>query len=51
MTDAKQLSNLYNAGMAFAGQLRLIGEHELAHYMEVMTLKIKEGLENVETET
>ena len=51
MTLTNQYDNLYQAGMAFAGQLRLIGEHELAHYMEVMTLKIKEGLENVETET
>ena len=47
MTDATQLSNLYNAGMAFAGQLRLLGEHDLAHYIEVMTLRMKEELENV----
>ena len=51
MTDAKQLSNLYNAGMAFAAQLRLIGEHEAAHDIEVFVLETKKELENVETKT
>lgn len=51
MVDAKQLGNFYNAGMAFANQLRLIGEHDIAHYIEVLTLRMKEELENAQTKT
>ena len=51
MTDKKQLSNLYNAGMAFAAQLRLIGEHEAAHDIEVFVLETKKELENVNEKT
>jgi hypothetical protein len=40
----------YQAGMAFANQLRLIGKHESAHEIEVYTLEIKQELEN-ETKT
>lgn len=50
MTDKKQLSNLYNAGMAFAAQLRLVGEHEAAHDIEVYVLDIKKELEDVSNE-
>jgi hypothetical protein len=53
MTDERQLSNLYNAGMAFAAQLRLIGEHKAAHDIEVFVLETKKEIENddVKTET
>jgi hypothetical protein len=51
MTDAKQLSNLYNAGMAFAGQLRLLGQHDLAHYIEVMTFRIQKEVVENDTQT
>jgi hypothetical protein len=51
MIDAKQLSNLYHAGMAFAAQLRLIGEHEAAHEIEVFVLETKREAENAETKT
>ena len=47
MPDKQQLSNLYNAGMAFANQLRLIGEHEAAHHVEVFVLETKKELEDV----
>jgi hypothetical protein len=39
--DKKTLSNLYHAGMAFANQLRLIGEHDAAHNIEVYVLDRK----------
>ena len=48
--DKKTLSNLYHAGMAFAAQLRLIGEHEAAHDIEVFVLETKKELENASTE-
>jgi hypothetical protein len=52
MTDKTQLTNFYMSGMAFAGQLRLLGQHDLAHYIEVMTLRMKEELENdIQTKT
>lgn len=51
MIDKTQLNNLYQAGMAFAGQLRLIGEHEAAHDIEVFVLETKREAENAETET
>jgi hypothetical protein len=44
--DKQQLSNLYHAGMAFAAQLRLIGEHEAAHDIEVFVLETKKELED-----
>ena len=47
--DQKQLDSFYQAGMAFANQLRLMGEHDLAHYIEVMTLRMKEEKENAST--
>jgi hypothetical protein len=50
MSDTKQLDSFYQAGMAFANQLRLMGEHDLAHYIEVMTLRMKEEKENASTE-
>lgn len=50
MPDKKTLSNLYHAGMAFAAQLRLVGEHEAAHDIEVYVLDIKKELENASTE-
>lgn len=50
MTDKKTLSNLYHAGMAFAAQLRLVGEHEAAHDIEVYVLDIKKELEDASTE-
>lgn len=46
MIDKTLLNNFYMSGMAFAGQLRLLGEHDLAHYIEVMTLRMKEEKEN-----
>jgi len=46
MIDKTQLNNFYHSGMAFAGQLRLLGEHDLAHYIEVMTLRMKEEKQN-----
>jgi len=47
-----QLNNFYRSGMGFAAQLRLLGEHDLAHYIEVMTLRMKEEKENdIETKT
>jgi hypothetical protein len=46
MIDKTQLNNFYRSGMGFAAQLRLLGEHDLAHYIEVMTLRMKEELEN-----
>ena len=51
MTDKPQLNNVYMAGMTFAMQLRLSGFHDLAHYIEVMTLRMKEELENAKTKT
>ena len=48
--DKKTLSNLYHAGMAFANQLRLIGEHEAAHDIEVFVLEMKLEKENVSNE-
>ena len=52
MPDKKTLDNLYQSGMAFAMQLRLSGFHDLAHYIEVMTLRMKEELENdIKTKT
>jgi hypothetical protein len=50
MTDKKQLDNLYQSGMAFANQLRLIGEHEAAHDIEVYVLETKMERENASTE-
>lgn len=42
----------YQAGMAFANQLRLIGEHEGAHEIEVYVLEIKlEKLNETKTES
>ena len=46
MHDKKTLSNLYHAGMAFAAQLRLVGEHEAAHDIEVYVLDMKMEKEN-----
>ena len=51
MPDKQQLSNLYNAGMAFAAQLRLIGEHEAAHDIEVFVLETRKEMENDDTKT
>jgi hypothetical protein len=52
MIDKTQLNNFYRSGMGFAAQLRLLGEHDLAHYIEVMTLRMKEELENdIKTKT
>jgi hypothetical protein len=48
--DKKTLSNLYHAGMAFAAQLRLVGEHEAAHDIEVFVLEMKMEKENASTE-
>jgi hypothetical protein len=50
MTDKKQLYYLYQTGMAFANQLRLIGEHEAAHNIEVFVLEMKMEKENASTE-
>jgi len=50
MTDKKQLYYLYQTGMAFANQLRLIGEHDAAHNIEVYVLETKKELENASTE-
>lgn len=47
MKDKSQYDNLYQAGMAFANQLRLIGEHEAAHHVEVFVLETKKELEDV----
>jgi hypothetical protein len=49
MTDKKTLDNLYQTGMAFANQLRLIGEHEAAHDIEVFVLEMKMEKENAST--
>lgn len=51
MTDKKQLGRLYHAGMAFAAELRLVGEHEAAHDIEVYVLEIREELSNDDVET
>lgn len=50
MIDKKTLDNLYQTGMAFANQLRLVGEHEAAHDIEVYVLDIKKELEDVSNE-
>ena len=47
--DKKQLDSFYQAGMAFANQLRLIGEHEAAHDIEVYVLEMKMEKENAST--
>ena len=49
MTDTKQLDNLYQTGLAFANQLRLIGEHDAAHDIEVYVLEMKMEKENAST--
>jgi len=49
MHDKKQLYHLYQTGMAFANQLRLIGEHDAAHNIEVYVLEMKMEKENVST--
>ena len=49
MKDKSQYDNLYQAGMAFAAQLRLIGEHEAAHNIEVYVLEMKMEKENAST--
>ena len=51
MKDKNQYDNLYQAGMAFAAQLRLIGEHEAAHDIEVFVLETKKELENANEKT
>lgn len=51
MKDKSQYDNLYQAGMAFAAQLRLIGEHEAAHDIEVFVLETKKELENANEKT
>ena len=50
MTDKKQLDSFYQSGMAFAAQLRLLGQHDTAHYIEVMTLRMIKDIENVSNE-
>ena len=50
MHDKKTLDNLYQSGMAFANQLRLIGEHDAAHDIEVYVLDMKMEKENASTE-
>ena len=50
MHDKKTLDNLYQAGMAFANQLRLVGEHDAAHDIEVYVLDMKMEKENASTE-
>ena len=49
MIDKKQLDSFYQAGMAFANQLRLIGEHDAAHDIEVYVLEMKMEKENAST--
>ena len=51
MTDSKQLLNLYHAGMAFAAQLRLHGEHEAAHDIEVYVIQQRGNTKNDDDET
>ena len=46
MTEKPQLNNVYMAGMTFAMQLRLSGFHDLAHYIEVMALRVQKEIEN-----
>lgn len=45
MIDSKKIEMLYTTGMAFASQLRLIGEDEAAHEIEVYVLDMKLKLE------
>lgn len=51
MTDEKRLLNLYHAGMAFAAQLRLHGEHEAAHDIEVYVIQQRGGISNDDDQT
>ena len=51
MIDKKLYDNLYHAGMAFAAQLRLIGEHEAAHDIEVFVIQQREEHRNANEET
>ena len=51
MTNNKQSDNLYQAGMAFAAQLRLIGEHEAAHDIEVFVIQTKKEMEDAYEKT
>ena len=50
MTDKNVLDNLYHAGMAFAAQLRLIGEHEAAHDIELFVIQ-QRGQANADEKT
>jgi hypothetical protein len=43
MTD-KLIDRLYNAGMQFAGTLRLLGKHAEAHEVELMVLALQAEL-------
>jgi hypothetical protein len=46
-----QYDNLYQAGMAFAAQLRLIGEHEAAHDIETFVIQQREEHRNANEKT
>ena len=41
----QDIKRVYNAGMALANQLRLIGKHDESHQIEVWTLALCKELE------
>lgn len=51
MTSKQQADRLYDTGMAFAGELRLIGEHDAAHEIEVFILDIKKEAYDADEKT
>ena len=43
--EPQDIKRVYNAGMALANQLRLVGKHDEAHQTEVWVLSICKELE------